>query len=223
VTRSLARALAAASLTLAVLASPASAHKGNPNFRSYVNELTPRVPGVTLQVLNGDDRLELINRSNRTITVEGYNDEPYAQVLADGTVRVNQSSPATYLNTDRLGQAPIPPSADANAVPEWRTIDRTRRFEWHDHRIHWMAKGTPPQVKDKGKRTKVFDWAVPVKVGSQTGAIRGTLFWQPQPGGAPTGAIAGFVVLLVLSGAVVVVVRRRRGTGGGRGVEREAW
>ena len=78
-------------------------------------------------------------------------------------------------------------------------MSRTGRFEWHDHRIHWMSKDTvPPQVKDEEKRTKVFDWRVPVTVGSQRASLAGTLFWQPaESSGVPAAAIVALVALVL--------------------------
>ena len=57
-----------------------------------------------------------------------------------------------------------PKKASAKATPEWKTLDNTGAFDWHDHRIHWMVKDRPGKVSDPDKRTKVFDWAVPVRV-----------------------------------------------------------
>jgi hypothetical protein len=216
-------ACTAAAALLAFAGAPlASAHQGNPNFRSVIDRIAPATPGVRLQVLNYDDRLELTNRSSDPVTVIGYDGEPYARVLADGTVEVNLRSPATYLNDDRYAQVQVPPTASAKAAPQWKVLDRTGRFEWHDHRIHYMAKGIPVAVKDTKLRTKVFDWRVPVKVGPRDGAISGTLWWQPPSGGAPVAAFVAFGALALLAVGAVLVARRRR-AGAGADAPSEAW
>jgi MYXO-CTERM domain-containing protein len=209
------RAVVAAIALLALAAAPtASAHQGNPHYRSIIDRVTPSVHGLQLQVLNFDDRLELQNGTPWPVVVQGYNGEPYARLLPDGTVRVNKRSPAYYLNNDRTGTEKVPASADPNAAPQWQVVDRAGRFQWHDHRIHWMGTGIPPQVKDQGKRTKVYDWNVPLQVGQQKGRIAGTLWWQPEPGGGvPVPALIGFGALALLGLLAVVVVRRRRAAG----------
>jgi LPXTG-motif cell wall-anchored protein len=178
---------------------------------------------VSLQVLNFDDRLELTNRSREPVMVVGYNGEPYARVLPDGTVEVNQRSPATYLNEDRYAGVTVPKEASPDAAPQWKVLDRTGRFQWHDHRIHYMARGTPPALEDTSRRTRVFDWKVPLRVGTRPGAITGTLWWQPPSGGSHAGAFValGAVALLALLG--VMVLRRRRAADGAEGAAGEAW
>jgi hypothetical protein len=205
------RALAFGAVAALLAAPAAAAHQGNPNYRSAVDAITPAVTGLTVRVLDYDDRLELTNHSGRTVTVQGYDGEPYARVLADGTVEVNKRSPAYYLNDDRYADVKVPASADPKAPPQWAVVDRTARLEWHDHRMHWMSRSLPPQVKDKSKRTKVIDYAIPLRVGDRSASIRGTLFWQPdEGGGAPVGMIVGLGVLaLVAIGAVAIVQRRR--------------
>ena len=117
--------------------------------------MQPAVPGLQVQVLNYDDRLLLINRTGKTVLVRGYEREPYARLRADGTVEVNRRSPSYYLNEERYGGTPVPDSASPKAPPQWSEVSKTGRFETHDHRIHWMSKGTtPPQVKDEDKRTE---------------------------------------------------------------------
>ena len=206
-------AVVAGAALLALLAvTPASAHQGNPNYRSVIDGVVPNVPGVKIQVLNFDDRLQLDNRTGKQVTVRGYQNEPYLRMLPDGTVEVNHNSPAFYLNTDRTSTGKVPANAKPAATPDWQVVDRTGSYQWHDHRIHWMSNIAPKQVTDKSKRTKVFDWKVPMQVGGTKANVTGTLFWQPKPGGGiPTGALIALVLLAVVGIGAVFVVRRRRG------------
>jgi hypothetical protein len=222
--------LAAALTALAAMlpATPALAHAGNPNYDSLVAGVTPKIRGFGAVVLNGDDRLEVVNHSSETITIDGYNRDPYVLMQPDGTVSVNVRSPAYYLNSDRTATARVPPSADPHAIPRWKVVGRGGRYQFHDHRIHWMAKDTPQQVKDRSVRTKVVDWRVPLHAGGTDGAIDGTLFWRGSGGGPPAGAFVALAVLVLLGGAAVVVVRRRRRPGEGSGAiaaqpGEEAW
>jgi len=179
-----------------------------------VDRVVPSVPGVQVEVLGYDSQMQLTNRSGQTVTIGGYDGEPYARIRADRTVQVNTRSPAYYLNQDVRGGTPVPASARASAPPRWKTLDRAGVFEWHDHRMHWMAKGTPPQVRNRDRRTKVFDYRIPLTVGGRPGAIRGTLFWVGSPTGVPTAAIVSIALIALLGVALVVVVRRRRGRDG---------
>ena len=203
-------AVTAAIALTAPFASPADAHNGSPNYRSTVRAITPAEPGIQVQVLNYDDRLLLINRSGKTVLVRGYNGEPYIRVLGDGTVEVNKNSPAFYLNQDRYANVTVPSNAGKGAVPAWAVLDKTGRYEWHDHRIHYMAKGTPPQVKNRNRRTKIFAWQVPIDVGGRPAELRGDLYWQPPTGGLPRGALLALAALVFGGVAFVEIVRRRR-------------
>lgn len=206
------RSAGLALILTAMVAPGALAHGGNPDFRSEFRAITPAVPGLEIQVLNYDDRLLLINRTGKTVILRGYEREPYARLRSDGTVEVNRRSPSYYLNEERYGGTPVPKSASPDAPPEWSEVSKTGRFESHDHRIHWMSKGaTPPQVTDKDKRTKVFDWSVPIQVGTERAAVTGSLFWEPSSGGGiPAGAIAALAALVALTVVLFVVSRRVR-------------
>jgi len=209
--------LASSLASTATQPSP-STESGNPindqgssyEYRSYITSVTPNVPGLSLEVLEFADRIVLRNHTGKTVTVYGYSGEPYARVQANGTTEQNVRSPAVYLNTNFYADVTVPPTANASDPPKWVVVDRTGLFEWHDHRIHWMSPVTPPQVKDKGKRTKIFDWSVPITVGAQQGAIQGQLFWVPESSKAPTAAIVALIAIVALALAFVLIVRRRR-------------
>jgi hypothetical protein len=204
-------AVVAALLCAGALAQPVFAHQGNPNFRSIVHGITPSAHGLRVQVLGGDDRLELDNRSGKTVVVLGYDGEPYARLLPDGTVQVNNRSPSKYLNQDRFGATNPPAFATEKAPPQWVVDSKTSKFFWHDHRIHWMAKTVPPQVKDKHKKTKIFDYEVPLEIDGKPAAIEGTLIWVgPSGASIPTAAIFAFVALLIVLVPLAIRTQRRR-------------
>lgn len=205
--------IAAAAAALLLAGAPlAAAHQGNPNMRSEVTAITPETAGVTVTVLNNDDRLELHNTSGKDVVIAGYEDEPYARVLGDGTVEVNTDSEAYHLNDDRYGDVKVP--AGLGSEPKWKRLSKTGRFEWHDHRMHWMSRSTPPQVSDENAEAHIFDWAVPITIAGEQGRISGTLDWVPLPGGGlPTGLIWGSAAVLILLCIAVFVIRRRRDAG----------
>ena len=221
-------ALAAITTLFCLLAAaPALGHEGNPDFRSEIDSVHPSVPGVSFEVLNYDADMELVDQNGHEIVIYGYEGEPFARILRDGTVQKNKLSPSTYLNVDRYAEVTVPKSADAKAPPAWETVDDSGTLRWHDHRMHYMSKTTPPQVTDESKRTKVFDYEIPLRIDGQKGAIDGTLFWVgPADTSKTPFAIAGIAIVL-LGGAAVLAARRRRrdedGEDGASGAPKEAW
>jgi hypothetical protein len=218
------RSLAAACAILALAAPAARAHGGNADYRSVIEGVTPSVPGVEIEVRNYDSELELRSSDHR-VTIYGYEGEPYARVLANGAVQVNERSPATYLNEDRYGATKVPALADPDAPPRWKVVDESGTLVWHDHRMHYMGSGTAPQVTDESRKTKVFDYRVPIAIDGREGAIAGTLFWVGPADTSKTPFVIAGAVIVVLGGAAVLVVRRRRGAGGGEHENpgKEAW
>jgi hypothetical protein len=227
-------AAAAPTSTSTEASNPINDQGSSYEYRSNITAVTPSVPGLSFQVLEFADRILMTNHTGKTVTIYGYEGEPYARVLANGTAEQNVRSPATYLNTNFYAQVTVPPIADASAAPKWEVIDRTGQFEWHDHRIHWMSPVAPTKVKDKGKRTLIFDWAVPISVGTTKGAIDGQLYWTPESSKAPLAVIVLGVVIVLGGLLFVVFVRRRRardslagaagaGTGAVGGSAEEAW
>jgi hypothetical protein len=246
------RATPLAALLLALVAFPAAAHEGNPNYRSVVRTIVPPTDGLSAQVLDHDDALLLVNRSGRDVVVLAPGGTPYARLRADGTVQINEHSPAVdaeeaeeahdhdaghedaarpvlaasldgaflaHGDEDHGAAEPDQPThseSGHDVRPEWRTLDRTGRLQWHDGRIKYRAQPVPPQVSDQSEETKVKDWRVPLLVGGQPAAIVGTLTWVGEPGSGssfPTAAVVSLVVLVLVAIGAVVLVRRRRAAG----------
>jgi MYXO-CTERM domain-containing protein len=212
------RRLITAFLLALACAPVAVAHEGSPNFLSEIDGVQPAMEGVRLEMLSRDDRIELENRSGKDVVILGYDDEPYARLKADGTVEVNTNSKAYYLNEDRFGTSEVPETLPSE--PEWKELSKAGRFEWHDHRAHYMGKGRPPQVKDPGKRQKVFDWEVPMQAGGTPAAITGTLFWTPEESASSGLYIGGGVLCLLIIAGALLIRRRRSQPGDGAA---EAW
>lgn len=203
------RTAAALGAALLTLTPAAAAHGGGGalGFRSTVTRVTPPVHGLTLTILDADDRLELDNRSGKPVFILGYEGEPYL-AFRDGKVYRNAHSPATYLNDDRFAQVTLPPQADARADPEWVEVGQRETYDWHDHRIHWMSRSLPPKIAaTKEQAHHVFDWTVPGTIDDRPLKIAGSLDYQPpQSGGIPMGLVfAG--VAIVVGGALAVLLR----------------
>ncbi len=214
--------------------NPINDQGSNYQYRSSITSITPNVPGLSVQVLEFADRLLLRNHTGQTVTIYGYQGEPYARVLANGTAEQNERSPATYLNTNFYANVKVPATASPSAPPLWVVVDRTGEFEWHDHRIHWMSPVVPPEVKNKSKLTFIFNWQVPIEVGTRKGAIDGQLFWTPENSKASVAVIVLGVAIALAGLLFVLYVRRRRSRTPGGGTSglpsqepqrpaREAW
>jgi hypothetical protein len=204
----------AAALVAALVACPVAAGHGGGaarGFTSTVTTITPKLDGLTVQVLQGDDQLHVRNGTGRELMVEGYEGEPYLRFEADGGVYRNANSPATYLNEVRYGDVAVPASASKTATPRWERVARGNSYDWHDHRIHWMSTIDPPKVRQaKDQPQHVFDWNVPGSLGGRPLAIRGSLDYEPPPKSSFNAILIAPLVALALAGGIFWWARKRR-------------
>jgi hypothetical protein len=209
------------------------------NYETKLDAIKPDVQGLEVTTEGGDRYLVVKNDTGKTVSIAGYDDEPYLRFLPTGEVQANTNSPATYLNRIRFGtpeSITIPRSALASTKVKWQKVSGNGSYKWFDHRIHWMEKDPPPVVKDLSKRTKIFDWQVPAKAGTSPVTLAGTLTWVPTAassdgglsGGAIAAIVAGVLALLVLGGLLLQRRRRQAEDEAGPGAEherpvKEAW
>jgi hypothetical protein len=74
-----AQSSAGAAGTATESSSPINDQGSSYNYRSNITAITPDVPGLRLEVLEFADRLALTNHTGKTVTVYGYQEEPYAR------------------------------------------------------------------------------------------------------------------------------------------------
>jgi hypothetical protein len=172
------------------MAAPAAADPARPtNVSSHVTAIRPPTPTVSAEIVGGNAFVRIRVRPGTTVVVHGYEDEPYLRIAADGTVAENTRSAATYLNRTLTGRVDIPPTVDKNAPPEWRTVASGGTYAWHDHRVHWMASGSPPQA---------VDWRVPLQVDGAPVSIDGRYEGVAAPSAVPWWLLAVVAAALVL-------------------------
>ncbi len=186
-------AAAGSVLALAAPAGPALAHgvggQEPTSYKSVVLRIEPSFPGLSIELLDLGDTVELRNDSGAEITVLGYDGEPYLRVGDTGVYR-NERSPATFWNRSTRPAMQLPPDFDAQATPEWSRIADDPVVRWHDHDLHWMGSGEP---ENPGTEQVVQRWEIPLLRDDVEIAVIGEIRWVPAPPAAP--ALLGAMVL----------------------------
>lgn len=203
--RRLAGGLLVALAVVGLGAAPAAADPAKPtDYRSTIDAVTPDRPELDVSIVGGDSFLRVQVERGHTLVVDGYQGEPYVQILDDGTVQENQRSEATFLNADRYGQADVPEGLEPDDEPQWRTIDDDGEYAWHDHRIHWMSPDRRPGV-EPGDVVQTQD--VPMALDGDPVAVTVSVRLE-EPVSALPWLAAG---LLVVAGLLAVGWRRGLG------------
>jgi hypothetical protein len=188
--------------TVLLAAEPAGAHGVSgiqpSNFTTVITSISPAVRGLQMRVDDLGNKLELDNNTGTTITVLGYQGEPYLRVGPSG-VYENLRSPAVYLNRTRTGNVPVPRSANPALAPEWRRVEGGTRARWHDHRAHWLAPTYPPEVQaHPGSPHLVQRWTLGLVRDGTPITVRGVVEWIPGPSPWPwlaTTVVLGALIL----------------------------
>lgn len=213
------------------LPATAEAHTRGDETTNVVSEVVaePDLEQVEWTVHTGGLAVELVNRGASTVTVEGYDGEPYLRIGPDG-VEHNRRSPATYLNDDRFAEVAMPPDVDPQAPPEWISVSPRPRHVWHDHRTHWMSTQPPDFVAAGPLARALMDmrlvgvigtagedagdfqrWTIPFEIDGEGHELRGRLSWQDPPSPVPWLLLSTVLVIPALLGlrrsSVVAMIR----------------
>jgi hypothetical protein len=213
-------AFAGATLAALALLTTAPAAHAQDLFSSYVTKVTgirPALPGISAHAQADGADITVRNTSATPVVVEGYQHEPYLKITDHG-VWQNKLSPAVYLNKEQFIDS-IPNDVNAKRAPIWVPVSGRNFATWHDHRIHWMNITEPPAVAAAPDKPHLITrWTIPITSGHTTGAIVGTLTWQPSGhlGRYITWGVGAFTLLVV---AILIWIRRRRGRGRPPGTE----
>ena len=165
-------------------------------------------PGVTVALLQGvPPDVYLQNSGPLTVTVEGQQGEPFAQIGPHG-VRVNLRSPVHAADLIARGGSAVVKLEGATA-PEWETVSPTPTYDWLDPR---------PRTEPS--------WRIPLRIGPRTYYITGTLGLKPATtvatllgqrthprrsgnGGVPAWLLAVLGLAVLVAGASMVARGRR--------------
>lgn len=170
---------------------------------------------IDVRVLGGDASIELTVTKGAKVELAGYQDEdPYLRVREDGLVEVNTYSAAHALNSARYAGTSSGPPVDASHT-DWTVVSRDGRYDWHDHRAHWMAESPPLGVTPWDGTGKAPDSAVavrgtiPLTVNGYDAEIDTVTYLLRAPSAAWSWAVAAvFAAIAVVAGRVLG--RRRR-------------
>lgn len=123
-----------------------------------LEQVAPQLRGLEVRVAQLTYPVLFVrNRTTRPMTVEGQDGEPFLRI-GPRRVRLNVSSPTTYLSTDPT-RTTMPAAAPSTPEVRWKVVDRGRSWSWFD-----------PRLRDPTDET----WQVNARVGKVRLTITGS-------------------------------------------------
>ncbi len=194
------RALIACALGFLVV-SPAGIASADPaqpgNTESVVESMTPVNPAVKVDIVGGDAFVRVRVERGHTLRMNGYYDEEFLRIDADGIVSVNESAETFRISQDRYGtDVSTNGKVAEQGEAEWVVSSRNGTYLWHDHRVHWMGSGAPQTINDDGL---VQQWAIAMTIDGASTVVSGNLYLRDAPGSwwwllAIPALVVGFVL-----------------------------
>jgi hypothetical protein len=159
------------------------------SYRARVDGLRPRVAGVTVTVLDGDQRLRIEVAPPHVVIVLGRVGEPFLRI-APGGAYVNSQSPtgeSIGLTHSQAGTA------------RWIRLSSGHSYAWHESRLR-------PVPATSGSSRRVARWSIPLLVDGRRVAVTGSEWYAAQP----QRLLWAIPVVFVPAVAAAVLVTRRK-------------
>ena len=159
---------------------------GHGHFRSIIEP--PEVSGLEMRLSEGPiPALFVRNETGEVLEVRGQAGEPMLRIGPKG-VEANLRSPSYYSSAAQT-IAPVPPSADAGARPQWKSVSEQPVWAWLEYRA-----AIPPELQQRDalgeERSTVLEWESPMRLDGEALAVTGRVEWLPPraPAPEPTGS-----------------------------------
>ena len=186
------RLLVLVPILLLGVAPPAAGHEGTPGLDNVLDEVTPAVAGISVQVVSTvADEVVVENPTATPLTVLAPTGEPFLTIGRRG-VLANLSSPTWAISFSPSGGGTPPPST---RPPRWVQVSAGDSWGWFDPRLPSQSSA-PPGGARPGVPLHLGSWSVPMLYGSTPLAARGHLQYQP-----PTGTVIARLVTLPPGGS----------------------
>lgn len=204
---------------VAVAPLPAAAHSEIPGFRNVLDDVSPALPGVRIQVVtSAAAQLVVENPTATPLEIVAEGGEGFLRIAASG-VEANLASPDWYRSATPEGDGRVPSTAVVGAAPNWVRISSESTWGWFDHRLHAKRAVQAPVGTEDGT-VRLGSWTVPARYGTEAVTIAGHREFFRPPGrfravltqqveGVRAGVVDGTVPavsLTVPSGRTLVVL-----------------
>ena len=153
--------IGAAAAAMLLAGAPRARPPGQPQLRSAVNAITPPTDGLTVDVLNLDDRLLLHNTSGKDVVIEGYRASRTRACRPTAPSRSTRTRRPTTSTTTASPTSKVPtgagqgrPRGRSSTAPGASSGTTTGCTGWRSRRRRRSTTRT--------RRTKIFDWKVPI-------------------------------------------------------------
>lgn len=208
-------AILIAGIACLLFAAPSAFGHGSAGdeYRTRILSIEPAGLPVDVRIVDGD-QVRFENAGDEELVICGYERdecEEWVRIDEDG-VFVDRNARSYFANLDDTEYGDVPD--DAGQEPEWKRVRKGPPFyAYHDHRVHWMGLGVPPNVDESSSEPQtVFDSDLAFRYGDTDGVVKtrleyiGGASWL-QRNGEQLVVVGGIVAMLVV---FIVDARRRR-------------